>query len=98
MAIKNINDLSTKGFIALFLKIKELSVYDVASGSNWLNINTEILSNYVLALPPLAEQNAIVERLDRLLESVNALEQHVSERKRYAKQLMQAVLKEAFAV
>jgi type I restriction enzyme S subunit len=51
-----------------------------------------------IPLPPLAEQNAIVERLDRLLESVNALEQHVSERKRYAKQLMQAVLKEAFAV
>jgi len=50
----------------------------------------------LLPLPPLAEQNAIVERVDRLLESVNALEQQVIERKSYAEQLMQVVLKEAF--
>jgi type I restriction enzyme S subunit len=96
MAIKNINNPSTKSFIALFLKIKELTVYDFASGSNWLNINTEILSNYVLALPPLAEQQAIVERVDSLLNHINALEQQVTERKHHAEQLMQTVLKEAF--
>lgn len=55
------------------------------------------ISEHIIALPPLAEQNAIVERVDRLLESVNALEQQVTERKNYAEQLMQAVLKEAFA-
>ena len=54
-----------------------------------------ILDNF-FALPPLTEQNAIVERVDRLLESVNALEQQVIERKSYAEQLMQVVLKEAF--
>ena len=47
--------------------------------------------------PPLAEQHAIVERVDCLLASVNALEQQVKSRKNYAKQLMQVVLKEAFA-
>ena len=51
----------------------------------------------LIPLPPLAEQNAIVERVDRLLASVNALEQQVKERKTFAEQLMQAVLKEAFA-
>ena len=51
----------------------------------------------LLPLPPLAEQNAIIERVDRLLESVNALELQVQGRKSYAQQLMQAVLKEAFA-
>ena len=60
------------------------------------NINTQELSNLLIPLPPLAEQNAIVERVDRLLESVNALEQQVAERKSYAEQLMQVVLKEAF--
>jgi type I restriction enzyme S subunit len=55
------------------------------------------LRNFYIPLPPLAEQNAIVERVDRLLESVNALELQVTERKSYAQQLMQAVLKEAFA-
>jgi restriction endonuclease S subunit len=55
------------------------------------------ISEHLIPLPPLAEQNAIVERVDRLLESVNALELQVQERKSYAQQLMQAVLKEAFA-
>lgn len=54
------------------------------------------LEQFAIPLPPLAEQNAIVERVDRLLESVNALELQVTERKSYAQQLMQAVLKEAF--
>ncbi len=50
-----------------------------------------------LPLPPLAEQQAIVERVDRLLNHINALEQQVTERKHHAEQLMQAVLKEAFS-
>ena len=55
------------------------------------------LRNFYFPLPPLAEQYAIVERVDSLLASVDALEQQVKERKTYAEQLMQAVLKEAFA-
>jgi type I restriction enzyme S subunit len=66
-------------------------------GQTMDNLNQSLLSKLPLALPPLAEQNAIVERVDRLLESVNALELQVQERKSYAQQLMQAVLKEAFA-
>lgn len=50
----------------------------------------------IFPLPPLAEQQAIVERVDRLLNHINALEQQVTERKHHAEQLMQAVLKEAF--
>jgi len=60
------------------------------------HINMSDLRSGLIPLPPLAEQNAIVERVDRLLESVNALEQQVIERKSYAEQLMQVVLKEPF--
>jgi type I restriction enzyme S subunit len=66
-------------------------------GQTMDNLNQKLLIKLPFSLPPLAEQNAIVERVDRLLESVNALEQQVAERKTYAEQLMQAVLKEAFA-
>jgi len=55
------------------------------------------LEQFAIPLPPLAEQHAIVERVHRLLASANVLEQQVNERKTYAKQLMQAVLKEAFS-
>jgi restriction endonuclease S subunit len=61
------------------------------------NLSVGKLGTVIMPLPPLAEQHAIVERVDRLLASVNALEQQVQERKSYAEQLMQAVLKEAFA-
>lgn len=61
------------------------------------NLSVGKLSSVIMPLPPLAEQHAIVARVDRLLASVNALEQQVKERKTYAEQLMQAVLKEAFA-
>ncbi len=53
--------------------------------------------NATISLPLLAEQQAIVERVDRLLNHINALEQQVTERKHHPEQLMQAVLKEAFA-
>lgn len=62
------------------------------------NINATKLKDFLFPLPPLAEQNAIIERVDRLLNYVNALEQQVIERKSHAEQLMQAVLKEAFTV
>ena len=47
-------------------------------------------------LPPLAEQKAIVYRVEKLLSMVNELEKQVFERKEQSEQLMQAVLREAF--
>lgn len=61
------------------------------------NLSVGKLSTVIIPLPPLAEQHEIVARVDRLLASVNALEQQVAERQRHAEQLMQAVLQEAFA-
>lgn len=55
------------------------------------------LEQFTIPLPPIAEQHAIVERVDSLLNHVNALEQQVAERKSHAEQLMHAVLREAFS-
>ena len=55
------------------------------------------VSNSLIPLPPLSEQQAITNRVDSLLNHINALEQQVTDRKHHAEQLMQAVLKEAFA-
>ena len=73
------------------------SIRDNMAGVAITRVTLAKIINAIIPLPPLAEQNAIVERVDRLLESVNALELQVTERKSYAQQLMQAVLKEAFA-
>jgi type I restriction enzyme S subunit len=52
---------------------------------------------YPIAFPPLAEQQAIVARVDSLMAMIDELEQQVAERKEQAQMLMQAVLREAFA-
>jgi len=59
-------------------------------------INQEIVLNTILPLPPLAEQHAIVEKIESLMKSVEELETQVQERKRYAEDLLQSVLREAF--
>lgn len=97
VGIRPLNGLN-QTYKLLLLKYKQpeikKSAYQMAGQPN---IKIPTLAELVIPLPPLAEQNAIVERVDRLLESVNALELQVTERKSYAQQLMQAVLKEAFA-
>jgi type I restriction enzyme S subunit len=47
-------------------------------------------------LSPLAEQKAIVEKVDRLMNIIDQLEQQIKHRKQLAEDLMQTVLREAF--
>lgn len=68
---------------------KEEMPFDLPEGWVWCRLGE--------ATQHLAEQRAIVERVDRLLARVDALAAQVSERKAQANALMQAVLREAFA-
>ena len=62
------------------------------------NINATKLRDYFYPLPPLAEQQAIVARVDCLMATIDELENQVSERKEQAQMLIQMVLREAFDV
>lgn len=61
------------------------------------NLVLKTIQVFLIPLPPLAEQQAIVARVDSLMATINALEAQVTERKEQAQLLMQAVLQEAFA-
>lgn len=61
------------------------------------NINATKLREFIFPLPSLAEQQAIVERVDKLMAMIEELEKQVSERKEQSEMLMQSVLREAFA-
>jgi type I restriction enzyme, S subunit len=50
-----------------------------------------------IPLPPIAEQAAIVERVEALMETCRELETEIENSRSHADQLLQAVLKEAFA-
>lgn len=66
-----------------------------STGINQLTQST--LNNVVIPLPPLAEQAAIVERVEALMTTCRALEAEIATARTHAAHLLQAVLKEAFA-
>jgi len=70
-----------------------------ASGSagNMPKVNQETVTYALIPLPPLAEQAAIVERVEGLMATCRALEAEIEHARTHAAHLLQAVLKEAFA-
>jgi type I restriction enzyme S subunit len=60
------------------------------------NINATKLRGFPFPLPPLAEQKAIVEKVDRLMNIIEQLEQQIKHRQQLAEDLLQTVLREAF--
>lgn len=86
-------------YLKYFLESPEYweQLYDAAWGAGQPNVNGTSLSNLIVSLSPLAEQQAIVERVDKLMAMIGELEKQVSERKEQSEMLMQSVLREAFA-
>ena len=60
------------------------------------NLSTGKVANLPVPLPPLAEQVAIVERVEALMTTCQALEAEIEQARSHAAQLLQSVLKEAF--
>jgi type I restriction enzyme S subunit len=98
MAIKNITNDDTRAYLSYYLKVKELEIYSIASGANWLNINTDLLNNYLLPLPPLTEQKRIVTKLKGLMEKCIEIETSIKRSQQQNEQLLQQVLREALGV
>ena len=61
------------------------------------NVSGTKLKKLVVPIPPLAEQAIIVERVESLMDSCRQLEAEIGHSHAQAENLLQAVLKEAFA-
>jgi len=70
---------------------------DVIQQNGQANFNGTKLKTILIPLPPLAEQAAIVERVEALMTTCRALEAEIEQCRTHAAHLLQAVLKEAFA-
>lgn len=83
-------------FLWYFFLSQYMQTRSVASGGNQAALNSTKVGNFSILLPPLAEQQAIVARVDSLMASIDELEKLVAERKDQAQMLMHTVLREAF--
>jgi len=60
-------------------------------------LESDVYFNWVVGVPPLPEQKAIVTKVEKLLALCDRLESKITSNQTHAEQLMQAVLKEAFS-
>ena len=67
-----------------------------STGTSAGNYNLGRIRSLKIPLPPLAEQKVIVEKVDKLMNIIDQLEQQIKHRKQLAENLMQTVLREAF--
>jgi type I restriction enzyme S subunit len=67
MAVRGINSDILRFYLLCFFKTIELSLLGGATGTSWKNINTDILKNTVIPLPPEKEQYRILTKVDELM-------------------------------
>lgn len=58
------------------------------------NCNGQTLSKMILPIPPLSEQQEIVRRIDAIMNTVNSLENQISESERTSEELLKAIVGE----
>lgn len=70
-----------------------------ASGSagNMPKINQDTVTHALVPLPPLTEQIAIAERVEKLMEHCRALTSEIAHTRTHSANLLQAILEDAFA-
>ena len=102
-AIKNValfkhynSDTIAKGFLSLFSKFIAMSLQSHAAGGAQPFVSLKFFRNLVLGLPPLKEQQAIVEKVNSLMSLCDELEQQIDNSQTQIEQLMQSCLKEVF--
>lgn len=100
----NIARISTSNLvIKKYILISLLSPFGKEQLSHFVKATTNVaaiyqkdLINFIIPLPPLAEQERIVAKLDELLTNCDQLEAKAEEMKKYTTKLFEASLKEVF--
>lgn len=90
-----IEKTESTNFRFLFYLLKSLRLEELGKGIK-PGVNRNEAYNLLIPLSPPVEQQAIVERVNKLMAMIDELEKQVTERKGQAEQLMQSVLQEAF--
>ena len=85
-------------FLFLFYAISTLEKTFVskAKGSIFTAISLDIVRNEIIPLPPIPEQQAIVNIIETLLEKCNKLQEEIENMNKNSKELLKALFNETF--
>jgi type I restriction enzyme S subunit len=84
-------------YVSYFINVSKDMLEQFAPSTAQKNINLGILNALKFPLPPLAEQQRIVDKVKQLQKQLRQLEDQIQLSKQYCQQLLEAVLKEAFS-
>jgi type I restriction enzyme S subunit len=86
---------ATEKYVYYYLKIAKEELERFAPATAQKNINLGILNELSIPLPPLAEQERIVAKLEKLMKVCDELETNIKQGKANADSLLHIALKEA---
>ena len=97
VGFKSFEDSSTSYYVKYFIDATRHEIEKFAPATAQKNINLGIINMLLFPLPPIAEQKAIVAKVEKLLALCDQLESKINQSQHHANSLMQAALQEAFA-
>ena len=80
----------------MFIELTRTAIEKFVPATAQENINLQIINELALPLPPLTEQAIIVERIEALMTTCQAMEAEIEQARGHTAHLLQAILKEAF--
>jgi type I restriction enzyme S subunit len=89
-------DLVRVEYVELFLRTAKNELSRLAPATGQKNINLEVLAAVAIAIPPIREQQRIVEEASRHLSNVDEMESSAAVNFRRGERLRQSILKRAF--
>ena len=84
-------------YFNLFIQLIKQEIENKASATAQKNINVDFLENLEVSLPPLPEQQRIVQEIESRLSQAEAAEARIAESLQKTEALRQSILKKAFS-
>jgi type I restriction enzyme, S subunit len=95
--LRQFHSISLNDFSYLYLHSQTSSFRTINQGMGQPNLNTPIIAGWFIPLPPLAEQQRIVAKVDELLALCDQLEASLTTADDIRRRLLEALLAEALA-
>jgi type I restriction enzyme S subunit len=94
VGLKALDEIQTK-FLEYTIKLQNNFIKETSTGSGLQHINKDFFEICKIPLPPLAEQNRIVAKLDAVLQKIDSNKQRLGRIPKLLKRFRQSVLESA---